>query len=80
MSSQKGLAADAVLEVSVVLPSGEIITANGYKNPDIFWAVRGGGGSTFGVILNFTVKAFPSEPVSSLQFRFKSLTLSDGKF
>ena len=80
LSSQKGLAADAVLEVSLVLPSGEIITANACQNPDIFWAVRGGGGSTLGVILNFTVKAFPSEPVSSLQFGFESPTLNEDKF
>lgn len=80
MSSQKGLAADAVLEASVVLPSGEIITANACQNPDIFWAIRGGGGSTLGVILNFTFKAFPSEPISSLQFGFENPTLNDDKF
>jgi FAD/FMN-containing dehydrogenase len=80
MSSQKGLATDAVLEASVALPSGEIITANACENPDIFWAVRGGGGSTVGVVLNFTFKAFPSEPVSSVEFGFQSPTLNDDKF
>lgn len=80
LSSQKGLASDAVLEVSIVLPSGEIITANACQNPDIFWAVRGGGGSTLGVVLSFTFKAFPSVPVSSMQFAFESPTLNEDKF
>ncbi|KAJ9605207.1 hypothetical protein H2200_010597 [Cladophialophora chaetospira] len=80
LSSQKGLAADAVLELSVVLPSGKVITANACEHPDIFWAIRGGGGSTLGVVLNFTFKAFPSEPVSSLQFVFESPTLNEDKF
>ena len=80
MSSTKGLAVDSVLELSVVLPSGEIVIANACQNPDIFWAVRGGGGSTLGVVLNFTFKAFPSEPVSSLQFGFSNPTLDEDKF
>ena len=80
LSSRKGLAADNVLAFSIVLPSGEIVTANACQNADIFWAVRGGGGSTFGVVLNFTVKAFASEKVASLEFGFRSPTGNEDAF
>ncbi|KAF3258158.1 hypothetical protein TWF217_005850 [Orbilia oligospora] len=62
LSSIYGLAVDQVLEMKVVLPSGEYITANDYQNQDIYWALRGGGPSTFGVVTSATVKLFPSQP------------------
>jgi hypothetical protein len=80
ISLQRGIGADAVLEVSIVLPSGELVTANACQNPDVFWAVRGGGGSTFGVVLGFIIKAFPSIPVTGLDFGFQSPTVNEGKF
>jgi FAD/FMN-containing dehydrogenase len=80
LSPQKGLAVDSVLEATLVLPSGEIVTANACQNADIFWAVRGGGGGTLGVVLSFTVKAFLSEPITSLSLGFQSPTLHDDKF
>lgn len=80
ISFQKGLAADAVLEMTVVLPSGKIVTANACQNRDIFWALRGGGGSTLGVILSFTTKAFPSEPVTMSVLGFGSPNFNDSAF
>jgi FAD/FMN-containing dehydrogenase len=44
-----GLAADNVREITVVTPTGEVVTANECLNADIFWALRGGGGATFGM-------------------------------
>ncbi|EGX54370.1 hypothetical protein AOL_s00004g19 [Orbilia oligospora ATCC 24927] len=41
LSSIYGLAVDQVLEMKVVLPSGEYITANDYQNQDIYWALGG---------------------------------------
>ena len=38
-----------VLEVSIVKASGEHVVLNEYTNPEYFWAVRGGGGSAWGV-------------------------------
>ncbi|KIW01005.1 uncharacterized protein PV09_07522 [Verruconis gallopava] len=79
-SSQKGLATDAVLEFSIVLPNGDIVTASACQNTDVFWAVRGGGGSTIGIVLNFTVKTFPSIPITSTTFGFSSPTLVNDAF
>lgn len=80
ISFQKGLAADAILEMTVVLPSGKIVIANACENADVYWALRGGGGSTFGVVTSFTTKGFPSEPVSMSVLYFASPTFNDSAF
>ena len=41
LGAQLGLAADNVLEMEMVTPQGEIITANECQNQDLFWAMRG---------------------------------------
>ncbi|GAW19589.1 hypothetical protein ANO14919_090770 [Xylariales sp. No.14919] len=55
-----GLGADSVLEVEVVTPTGDIVTANECQNEDLFWAMRGGGGSTFGVMTSVTIATHPT--------------------
>ncbi|KAI8250710.1 FAD-linked oxidoreductase ZEB1 [Colletotrichum sp. SAR11_239] len=59
LTSEYGMGADSIIEATVVTPTGDIITANECQNSDVFWAVRGGGGGTFGVITELTVKAHP---------------------
>ncbi|KAK3310815.1 uncharacterized protein B0T15DRAFT_50990 [Chaetomium strumarium] len=66
LSPRYGLAADQVLEMEVVTPTGEIVTANECQNEDLFWAMRGGGGSTFGVMTSVTMKTYPSPKIESV--------------
>ncbi|KIL61721.1 hypothetical protein M378DRAFT_13300 [Amanita muscaria Koide BX008] len=47
LSPSYGLVIDNVLQFTLVLASGEHVTANAYQNEDLFWALRGGGGGTF---------------------------------
>ncbi|TLD19356.1 Mitochondrial intermediate peptidase [Venturia nashicola] len=64
LSNRHGLAADQFLEFKVVTADGELKVANNVANPDLFWALRGGGGGTFGVVVEATVKAFPDIPIT----------------
>lgn len=46
-----------------MLASGAVVTANACQNSDLFFAIRGGGGGTYGVVLSTTIKVHPSTPV-----------------
>ena len=47
VSSRYGLAADQVLSMEVVTADGQFVTVSARSHPDLFWAIRGGGGSEF---------------------------------
>lgn len=53
-SRMYGMQCDNVIQVTVMLASGKIVVANEMQNEDLFWAVRGGTGGNFGVLLNIT--------------------------
>jgi FAD/FMN-containing dehydrogenase len=53
LSTERGLGADMVLEYKVVTADGNLVVANAVSNPDLFWALRGGGG-TWGVVVEAT--------------------------
>ena len=57
-----GLAADSVRSFDVVLADGSEVRASDAENPDLFWALRGGGGS-FGVITSMTIELYPVSTV-----------------
>jgi FAD/FMN-containing dehydrogenase len=54
--------------LEVVLPDGRFVTANQDYNSDLFWALRGGGGSTFGVVTSAVITAYPKMPVATLTY------------
>ncbi len=58
-SRRYGTAAGNMLEAEVVLASGEIVVANETQHADLFWALRGGGGGTFGVVTRLTMRTHP---------------------
>ncbi|KAL5116713.1 hypothetical protein ACEQ8H_005325 [Pleosporales sp. CAS-2024a] len=64
LSSAYGLAADQVLQWEVVTPNGEHLIATPEKNTDLYYALSGGGGGTYGVVLSMTAKAYPEGPVA----------------
>lgn len=66
------MGADQVLSIDIVTPDGRFVTANEDDNRDLFWAVRGGGGATFGVVTSMTVIAHPKMRVSGVTFNVTS--------
>ncbi|OTA67783.1 FAD binding domain-containing protein [Hypoxylon sp. EC38] len=68
LSSLYGMAADQVLSMEVVTADGRFVTASETSHPDLFWALRGGGGSTFGVVTSVVVKAYPKIKVTTLTY------------
>lgn len=55
-SRRYGTAAANLLEVEVVTADGAMVVANECQNADLFWALRGGGGGTFGVVTRATLR------------------------
>ena len=53
---------DNVLSFQMVTASGDVITASDTQNPDLFWALRGGGGN-FGVVTSYCFRAHPVSTV-----------------
>ncbi|KAL1606857.1 hypothetical protein SLS60_004266 [Paraconiothyrium brasiliense] len=75
-----GTGADQVLAFEVVTADGDYVTANSTSNTDLFWAMRGGGGSTFGVATSVTVKAHPDFPTTASRFSFTSEKIGNETF
>ncbi|RYP09687.1 hypothetical protein DL764_001113 [Monosporascus ibericus] len=70
LGSKFGLAADQVLEWEVVTGKGELLTATPRQNSDLYWALAGGGGGTYGVVLSVTVKLHPNMPTAGATLSF----------
>jgi FAD/FMN-containing dehydrogenase len=68
MTGSYGQGADNLLEATVVTPKGEVMVANECRNSDLIWALRGGGGGTFGVLTHLTMKAYPTPNVTMAGF------------
>jgi len=58
-----GTGADNMLSAVVVVASGEVVVANETSHADLFWALRGGGGGTFGVVISITYQTYPAPTV-----------------
>lgn len=62
-SRKWGTTSDQLVDAEVVLGDGRVVRANDKENPDLFWALRGGGGGNWGVITEMTFKTHPINKV-----------------
>ena len=62
---QYGLTCDVVRAIEVVTAEGQIVRATESLNPDLFWALRGGGGGNFGIVTAFEMTAHPAPDVAT---------------
>ena len=69
-SRHAGLLSDALTSATVVLPDGQAVTASAAENPDLFWALRGGGGGNFGVTTSLTFATFATSDVDVVNLIF----------
>jgi FAD/FMN-containing dehydrogenase len=86
LSRRYGMACDNLLSADVITASGDLVTASADKHPDLFWALRGGGGN-FGVVTAFEFQlhpvreplggliVFPFEMSKTVLHRFRDLSL-----
>ncbi|KAI1175271.1 hypothetical protein F4777DRAFT_335651 [Nemania sp. FL0916] len=74
VTSTFGLGADQALSLEVVTADGKLVTADPLTNQDLFWAMRGGGGSTYGILTSIVMKAYPPISISASSL---SLTVSN---
>ncbi|KXS14387.1 FAD-binding domain-containing protein [Gonapodya prolifera JEL478] len=61
-----GLIADNVLSATVVDTSGNLLLVNSTSHPDLFWAIRGGGGGSYAIVVEVLLRVFPEPPVNTI--------------
>ncbi|KAF1993860.1 FAD-binding domain-containing protein [Amniculicola lignicola CBS 123094] len=72
ISTNFGLAADNVLGWEVVTADGRLVNASKNENSDLFWALNGGGGGTYGVVVSMIVKAHKEAKFSGASLSFST--------
>ncbi|KAL0254671.1 hypothetical protein SLS55_010151 [Diplodia seriata] len=68
LGPKHGLMVDQAVEFDVVTADGVLRTINACQEPDLFWALRGGGGGTYAVMINYKFKVHPSVPFNTYSF------------
>ncbi|KAK6833641.1 hypothetical protein PG987_008335 [Apiospora arundinis] len=81
LSGLYGMASDQALAFEVVTADGRFVTASESSHPDLYWALRGGGGSTYGVVTSVIVRVHPKVHSVMSTFKFEtSPSLSNETF
>ncbi|KAI0902689.1 hypothetical protein F4823DRAFT_621143 [Ustulina deusta] len=80
MSNLYGLAADNILEWEVVTATGEHLVATPEDNSDLYWALTGGGGGTYAVVVSMTTRLHEDGLIGGGYISFDDTTIGSDKF
>lgn len=69
-----------MLEWEVVTAQGQHLTATPKQNSDLYWALSGGGGGTYGVVISLVIRTHPSEVIGGASLSFLSAGISNDTF
>ncbi|HET6709811.1 FAD-binding oxidoreductase [Amycolatopsis sp.] len=72
LTAKHGMSCDNLLSVELVTADGEVLRVSAEEHPDLFWALRGGGGN-FGVVTEFEFRLHPVGPIVHLGLFFYGL-------
>jgi FAD/FMN-containing dehydrogenase len=76
LTAQHGLTCDNLIGAEVVTPEGTVVRANAEENPELLWALRGGGGN-FGVATRLEFRLHPLERVLGGRLTFAGSVVSE---
>ncbi|OBT65761.1 hypothetical protein VE03_03276 [Pseudogymnoascus sp. 23342-1-I1] len=80
LSTSFGLGADQTLSFEVVTAKGNLVTASREENSDLYWALSGGGGGTYGIVVSMTAKVYPDATVGGATLTFQSSSTTVDNF
>ena len=77
LGRRHGLTCDTLVRAEVVLADGQLVVCDSEHEPDLFWALRGGGGGQFGVVISLEFRTVSRPPATRLQLRWPEESAAD---
>ncbi|MBY8853876.1 FAD-binding dehydrogenase, partial [Saccharothrix sp. MB29] len=77
MARKYGLTCDHLVAARVVTPDTVLRRPDAHTEPDLFWALRGGGGGNFGVVTSFTFDTAPAHDLVVFDLQFPAAATTD---